>query len=92
MYIAVDTAYFILIYFCYPETSRMSMEETALIFDYGSVKDGREKAIAAMAALREARAGEPRKEGLQIEGEERKGEVEMAELCALSNQNETSRA
>jgi MFS family permease len=55
VYIGVDTLYFFLIYFCYPETSKMAVEEAALIFDYGGVKDGREKAIAAMQNLREAR-------------------------------------
>ncbi|KAH8879272.1 hexose transporter protein [Thozetella sp. PMI_491] len=36
VYIAVDCCYVALIYFCYPETKKLSIEEVALVFDYGS--------------------------------------------------------
>lgn len=71
VYIGVNTCYFFLIYFCYPETSKLSIEEAGMLFDYGGVKDGRKKALEAMHALREERDAAMRpgneKEGAEME-------------------------
>ncbi|EED13700.1 hexose transporter protein [Talaromyces stipitatus ATCC 10500] len=45
VYIAVECLYVVLIYFFFPETKKLSIEEVALVFDYG-MKDGRVKAAA----------------------------------------------
>ena len=41
MYIAIDVAYFIIIYFYFPETKKLSLEEVALVFNYGTKEGGR---------------------------------------------------
>lgn len=43
VYIAVECLYVVLIYFFFPETKKLTIEEVALVFDYG-MKDGHEKA------------------------------------------------
>jgi len=77
VYIAFDAAYFVLIWFCYPETAKLSMEEAALIFDFGGVKDGREKVMEAMHALRQEREGNLQ----QKKDEDSKETVEMDEFA-----------
>ncbi|KAJ5019122.1 hypothetical protein K4K57_002081 [Colletotrichum sp. SAR 10_99] len=48
VYIAVDCLYVVIIYFCFPETKKMSIEETSMIFDHGW--DGRKAVIALQNA------------------------------------------
>lgn len=45
VYICLDCIYVVLIYFFFPETKKLSIEEVSLVFDYG-MKDGRAKAAA----------------------------------------------
>lgn len=47
VYIGIDILYVILIYFYFPETKKLTIEEVSLVFDYG-MKDGRKMAVAAM--------------------------------------------
>lgn len=47
VYIAIDIGYFVLIYFYFPETKGLSMEEVSLVFDY-STKEGRKMAAQAL--------------------------------------------
>jgi hypothetical protein len=46
VYIAIDCFYFVVIYLTFPETKSLSIEEVALVFDYGT-KDGRKRAAEA---------------------------------------------
>ncbi|KAI8311158.1 hypothetical protein K4K61_012555 [Colletotrichum sp. SAR11_59] len=48
VYIAVDCLYVVIIYFCFPETKKMSIEEASMIFDHGW--DGRKAVIALQNA------------------------------------------
>jgi hypothetical protein len=70
VYIAIDICYFILIYFYFPETKGLSMEEVSLVFDY-STKEGRK--MAAQALERATHDAEIAAEGYKGEkhGEER---------------------
>ncbi|RSH88913.1 hypothetical protein EHS25_002575 [Saitozyma podzolica] len=70
VYIAIDICYFILIYFYFPETKGLSMEEVSLVFDY-STKEGRK--MAAQALERATHDAELAAEGYKGEkhGEER---------------------
>lgn len=47
VYICIDIGYCFLIYFCFPETKKLTIEEVSLVFDYG-MKDGRKMAVASM--------------------------------------------
>lgn len=62
VYIGIDIGYVLLIYFYFPETKKLTIEEISLVFDYGT-KDGRKKALEAMKTL----ATEDKKTGDQSE-------------------------
>lgn len=64
MYIVIDIGYVLLIYFYFPETSKLSMEEVSLVFDYGT-KEGRK-----MAAERLERATQAVESGTEKAAEE----------------------
>ncbi|KFY63325.1 hypothetical protein V497_02046 [Pseudogymnoascus sp. VKM F-4516 (FW-969)] len=48
-YIAIDCLYVVLIYFYFPETNKLSIEEVAVIFDF-DMKDDRDQAALAFQA------------------------------------------
>lgn len=61
VYIAIDIFYVLLIYFYFPETKGLSIEEVSLVFDYGT-KEGRNRAAAALDAhdmIMEQKIGSP---------------------------------
>ncbi|GFZ47588.1 hypothetical protein JCM24511_05332 [Saitozyma sp. JCM 24511] len=64
VYIVIDIGYVLLIYFYFPETSKLSMEEVSLVFDYGT-KEGRK-----MAAERLERATQAVESGTEKAAEE----------------------
>ena len=43
VYIAIDCVYVVVIYFFFPETKKLSIEEISVVFDYDT-KDGRMRA------------------------------------------------
>ena len=49
VYISIECLYVVLIYFFFPETKKMSIEEVGMIFDHG-MKEGRAKVKAASEA------------------------------------------
>ena len=48
VYIGILAVYLVFAYFMYPETKHRTMEEVAVIFDYGR-REGRQKALELMA-------------------------------------------
>ncbi|VUC30169.1 unnamed protein product [Clonostachys rosea] len=50
MYIAIDCAYVVLIYFFFPETKKLTIEEVSMIFDHG--KNGREAVLALQETVK----------------------------------------
>ena len=54
IYIGIDILYVILIYFYFPETKQLSIEEVSLVFDYGT-KEGRTRAAAELEAALHAK-------------------------------------
>ncbi|PYH92063.1 hexose transporter protein [Aspergillus ellipticus CBS 707.79] len=50
VYIAIDCLFVVLIYFYFPETKKMSIEEVAMIFDY-DMKGGRAQAATALQGI-----------------------------------------
>ncbi len=57
VYIAIDCFYVALIYFYFPETKKLSIEEVSLVFDYGT-KEGRKQAAAAFHSDKTDPSGE----------------------------------
>lgn len=57
VYIAIDCVYLVLIYFYFPETNKLSIEEVGFIFDF-DMKDGRNQAALAFQGQEKAVVGD----------------------------------
>jgi hypothetical protein len=75
VYIAIDICYFIVIYFYFPETKKLSLEEVALVFDYGTKEGSR----LARQAMEERLAAESAYTENAQPQEDLKGDVEHRE-------------
>lgn len=57
VYIAIDLFIAVIVYFYFPETAKMSIEEISMILDY-PLKDGRQRVLEVMEERRAAEQDE----------------------------------
>jgi hypothetical protein len=68
VYIAIDLFLAVIVYFFFPETAKMSIEEISMILDY-PLKDGRQRVLEVMEARRAAEQDDiARTKGMDEEG------------------------
>lgn len=63
VYIAIDFGMAILVWFYFPETSRMTIEEISMVFDY-PVKNARQHVLDALEEKRNAEQPETKMDGV----------------------------